>query len=433
MTVNFDVGVYIRPWNKAFYLQLAEKSFKDANIVTISEFKGIADFWTVNSSSRNGIKTALTFDEKQDIYLRCRFLRGMGIERAFALIDNQYQCMIELFDKHDFKFFIGAIIDNYTLDIIDRICKRRSIPFISVVSHFINGYSRFSVRGELNLVNRVVEDEEVENVLDKILNPNYKPNFDLNNEKTIFECTKYFYREKIKSIAFFIKRHLQNDVNNYHYNTLGFKGLKRKQLISKNIESYFSKINEVEYNKNSIYIPLHYTPEITVDYWCDNAKDALFENSIVELIRGSSDKVHFVIKEHPAMYMKRQISFYKELLNFDNVHLIHPYESSNHLLDLVDNIYVYTGSVGVESVLRGKRVFTKTNNYYSDLTKNIHLKPYIEIEDLDLEIEEIDKFEFIKNLLSGLIPAKFINNKNLYTSDLDEIAKYIHLNYGNPN
>lgn len=46
-------------------------------------------------------------------------------------------------------------------------------------------------------------------------------------------------------------------------------------------------------------------------------------------------------------------------------------DRSNELLNMVDNVLVDTGTVGVEALLRGKRVISLSDNYYSDLHPNI--------------------------------------------------------------
>ncbi|MBB6454542.1 hypothetical protein HNQ94_003031 [Salirhabdus euzebyi] len=422
-----NVGVYLRPWNGTFYTKLSEKTFPKDQIISISEFKGVAQYWVGDSLFNGKDCNNCLFDNKEmmDIYIRCRFLRSLPIDISFNLISKMTESIQTLFEKYKFKIFIGQLIDNYTLDIIERVAQKKNVKFISLVGHFINGYSRFSARGELTNLRRDVSKEEISTVLSKITKEDYKPNFDINKEQSRLLGIKYYYREKVKENYFSLLKHIKSDKYNYHYNTFTFKNKNLNDFINKNTDFEFKKLNDVNIDRDSIYIPLHFTPEATVDYWCEDPLCAFYEDSIIDLICKSSHKLNFIIKEHPAMYMKRELAFYEKLVSFPNVQLVHPYENSNLLLNKVDNIYVYTGSVGVEALIRGKKVFSKTSNYYSDLHPNISITPYLSSTDVQKVVTEYDEKLFIKELLQGLIPAKLINNKKIMNSDLEGISKYL--------
>lgn len=428
MSIVKRVGVYLRPWNVDFYVKLAHLSFEDYDVVTISEFKGVGDYWLGDNTFSSGMCSPLSFDIKNDIYLRCRFLRGLSIDKAFRLIDRQYLQIKDIFVSNNFSFFIGSLIDNYTLDIIEKVCVEIGIPYISIVSHFIDGYSRFSSRGELVKINRDITEEEVDTVLSMLNQMSYKPSYEINKRKSILECHKYFYREKVKRYIFSAIKYLKRDIDNYHYNSIQFKGLKKSEVIDTK-KSYFSKIDDISVSHNSVYLPLHFTPEATVDYWCDNPQDALYERSIIDLIEKSDKNINFIIKEHPAMFMKRHLEFYNNILKFNNATLLDPYESSNELIHKVKNVYVYTGSVGVEALIRGKNVISRTNNYYSGLTESVKIVNSLSLTDLQMSLSSFESRIFIKDLLRELIPTSFVNNKKMLENDIKMLSVFIKKTY----
>lgn len=427
VTCKSKVGLYVRPWNDKYYQSIVSECFPESQIVTISEFRNVGSIWTGDGIYKNENREILDFKILNDIHYRCRFLRSLPITKSFELIEKSYFYLNKLFDTNDFHVFFGALVDNYTLDILSRICSERKIPFVSLVSHFINGYSRFSIKGEMTCFKREVSDDEVKRVLSTIDKDDYSPNFEFNKKKTYSGSVKYYYKERLKQIVFTLKKIADRDPYNYHYNTLIFKGIKKKNIISKEIIKEFDLISDLTVENNAIYFPLHYTPEATVDYWADDFECARYEGSVLEIIKNSSSKVQILIKEHPAMYLKRDLNFYKQLKKYPNVNLIHPYESSNELLRLVENVYVYTGSVGLEALIRGKRVFTKTSNYYSNLSENILRKDFIAFEDIEVKLTSVNKENIIKSILEGLIPAKFINSRNIDNSESGKIIEFIKL------
>lgn len=422
-----NIGIYVRPWNEKFYYNLASEIFETSyKKVSLSEFKNIGDIWLgAGLYKESSSETIFNLDEKIEIYTRCRFLRSLEVNRAFDLINKMSNQIVNLFEKYKFKFILGQMIDNYTLDILERVCQMKNIEYISISGHFFNGYSRVTKRGEYNVIRKDITEYEISAILNKILEKEYKPNFELNKEKSYKDGVKYFLRDLVKKKYFNIKRLLDRDYLNYHYNSFEIPKTNMRNIVSKDLNRYFCKIKDINIDEKSVYVPLHYTPEATVDYWSDNYKHGLYKESLIDLIQKSSPEINFIFKEHPAMYMKNEISFYKQILSFSNVRLIHPYENSNEILEKVDNVLVYTGSVGVEALLRNKRVLAITRNYYSELHPNIKVVKSVNLETLRETIVEYDNKIFIKILLEGLFPAEFINNRNINKSDTKNIAKYL--------
>jgi len=423
------IGIYVRPWNEKFYRKLTKIAFpKDRNI-TFSEFKKNGEIWIGKALYDDDIYYNKFFCDSDmfNIYIRCRFLRSLPIELAYNFINKMAYFLNNLFDIYKFRIIIGHLVDNYTLDILERISKIRGAKYISIVPHFINGYARFTARGEFNYLNREIKEEEINKVL-KVLNNNYySPKFDLNKEKTYIQGVYNFYREYFKSRVYFkMMKTIMHDRYNYHYNTISFNKKKLSSIINRDLGKIFKKIKDIKFIDKSIYLPLHFTPEATVDYWCEDPLLTLYEDSIIQLISKSSKQFQLIIKEHPAMFMKRDINFYKKLLNFSNVYLVHPYENSNNIICKSKYIYVYTGSVGIEALLRGKVVISRTKNYYSGIHPNIVIKKYIE-DDFNINPINFDEKIFIKKLLQGLFPANFINNKKILDSDIKKICKYLTL------
>ena len=426
-----NIFVYLRPWNKEFYCKLLSSSFPGSEIVKYSDYKGIGDYWTGDylysdsSCPEDGF-----FDEsKEEIITRCRYLRGLPRNKAEMMAAKVWKGINGIFNEGQIDLVVIPLIDNYIMDIIERIAHKRAIPVLSMVQNFIKGYSRFSVRGERIDLNRVIENSEIENVYQLLVAENYKPDFSLMKEKSYFDMAKGYYRRKlIEKIYYPIHMILENDRLNYMYNYSMFNG-KSKEYIGKQIYSYYTKIQDLKIQDNSFYMPLHYSPESTVDYWSTNYKDALYESSVLKFIERINGRYPIILKEHPSMVGWRNRNFYEKVLSFSNVCIVHPYESSNLLLEKVDNVVVYTGSVGVEALLRGKKVLALTTNYYSDIHPNIKVVNSFDEHVLDDEIEQYDGREFIHSLLKGLFKYRFGDGRHMeeQTKTYHDLIPWIHM------
>ena len=430
------VLVHLRPGEKTFYLSLAKNSFPLDDIFTISDIRNKGDYWFGDYIYFKAKEKIFNEDETNEIRIRCRFLRKLDKKKAEELIENLAYGLKNFLKSNKFNVIISGIVDCYIQDILERLSSKHKIVYIGFVGHFFQGYTRLSIRGELIKYPRIVTQEEINKIIKKISDENYKPDFKLNQEKTYFDLVYYYGREIIKKFLYFpIRKILEKDPLNYHYNTT----ISKIDFISsskKNVEKYFINVNDIKtkINKNTVYIPMHYSPEATLDYWADSYEFAYQENIILKIIREKDENIIVLLKEHPAMYLLRNIEFYKKISQCKNVYIIHPYESSNELLSLVENVAVFTGSVGVEALLRGKRVLTFSNNYYSELHPNIFKINKLSNDSINLPLKNCSKEKFLGELLSGMFECKFYNDKRMYSSDtktmVEIIRRYVDVKLG---
>ena len=144
------------------------------------------------------------------------------------------------------------------------------------------------------------------------------------------------------------------------------------------------------------------------------------------MIHNADSGITFIIKEHPAMYGRRLLSFYDELNAIPNVILLHPMDRSNNLLLEVDNVVVDNGTVGIEALMRGKRVICLSDNYYYRFHPNAFRRDCVTMESLSLPLQEYDNRIFMKNLLQGCFVSNFKNSTNgIPTSNPDQVIKGI--------
>lgn len=422
------VLVYVRPTLKEFYIKLAQLISPRAKIITISEFSGCADIWLGSFLYEPNVGYEMVPDTAADVAARCRFIRSLPPAKGFELVHHMAAGLRALFAADDFDMVLAPLIDNYTLDLLERLATERGAPYVSLVGHFFDGYCRITRRGELVPLPRIVTHQEVAGVLAFVSQLSYKPSFALNERRTKLYAYASFTREMVKKYLYFpVKRLVQGDPCNYHYGTFSSATpLSLVRYISNRIDKYYYPLDSTCFTDSAVYLPLHFSPEATVDYWCDDMHCASYEDSVIEFISKSDASIDFLVKEHPAMRYRRHVRFYQRLSEFSNVRIIHPYESSNALLERAKAVVVYTGSVGVEALLRGKMVFARSNNYYAELHPNVRKnRRYLNASDLLAEPLNYDNHALIYDILKGLIPARFVNSKAIMNSELDRIAFFV--------
>lgn len=431
-----NILLYTRPESKKYFYQLAGELDSQAKVLSISDFKNDGDFWMGKFLNQKITHDNDFFsnNEKEEIITRCRFLRNINVSTAVSLINKYAYAVNDILEEIDVNFILSEIIDNYCMDIIERIARQKNIPIVSTIVTFINGYSRFTIRGELIKLNRPVATDECNRVRKMLLSDNFSGRIGEKKSNEKYFYYKVFYRRcLIEKIYYPILKVIKNDKYNYHYNSLMIKSIDVRKYYGKKIRSCFQtslKNLNTDINK-TIFLPLHCTPEATTDYFCDDYKFAYYEDSILDFIKNSMNDNTILIKEHPAMIAKRHLTFYQKLKRFSNVVLLAPEISSNEVLEYVSTVVVCTGSIGIEALLRGKRVLALTNNYYITLHPNIHRIRYLDNENIKLPIIQHDQEIFLRELLAHFISVHSYGLREAKMTDAKQMALEIKKYFGN--
>lgn len=409
--------VYVRKFSRELFENIVNEVFPEDEKLYFSDFKHVGDIWAgtyiYNKSFDN--RNPELDKQMEDIVCRDRSLRKMDKERRERLVTRYWNGIDALFRQENFEELFTHSVDCYGIDILIRIANKYKVHVISFTGSFIGGYSWFHQRGERHPLDRNVSQEEAKKVLNKLIQKRYLPPSEHKNVKrTAIDIYLFFYRRKlVENIYYPLRKILEQDPDNYHYNMFNWKGEKLRDYYNNDYEKYFLHVNEIDsIDEDTVYFPLHYIPEDTTDYWNENIPKITYHEYVYRIIKKSNPKIKFLIKEHPAMYGKRKIEFYRKISKFPNVIIIHPLDASNDLLEKVQNVLVDNGTVGVEALLRGKRVISLSENYYSDLHPNITVVNELEIEHMHTPLVEYDNLIFMQNLLDGLFKTNFVNNKH---------------------
>jgi hypothetical protein len=135
------------------------------------------------------------------------------------------------------------------------------------------------------------------------------------------------------------------------------------------LKSIFLFKNDIEDVKRiarkKVYIPLHWYPEATTDYWINSGYHCDYYASLFSVINIIKELGYEVItKEHPHFIFNREYSALKKIS--ENSILLSPKVSTKQVLDIVDFTVVWNGSTGIEALCNNSQVYKVVNSYYGD-------------------------------------------------------------------
>lgn len=336
---------------------------KDADVeINFSNYK-ISD---ISTDDYEIIEKVLNID---DVIKRCRGLRAISIAEARELVFKCSKFFINYYESNpNLKVIISGTVDNYVMDIMFKFAHFYSVNCVGITDFFLYPeYKLVTNYGEANDFHEPTS-MEVDTVLNQLLQKKESPLAisKLDAYKNLLRYyTSYYYRYLIRYLYFF---KLRGNLG-YEYRFAPFlKGFNSiKQLLSK---EYFDNYNKtiIEKNRNkNVYMPLHWYPEATIDYWTDSSDKANYYENLYKVIRFFNDiDIDVILKEHPAFFSCRETHVYKKLKEFSNVTLLHPFVKTHDLFDVIDNVVVWNGSTGVEALMIDKNVYCTTESYYSN-------------------------------------------------------------------
>ena len=434
---------YIRPATKKQYSFFVQNLTKKENIIYCSEHfsvdqTGLPHLYYSFLKKKNTLKNInLSSKDVDDFILRCRLLRNIKRSEALKHLIAMYMAIDKILLKEKPTHVTFQTVDSYITDLIRLISKRRKIKCICVVGTFVNNHFRISSRGEKTLNKK--KNKYISKLLPKFLKESYIPDYSKNSiRKPLLTKYKQWFRNLVGSFYFPIKRYLSNDFYNYHY--------WHNEIICKQYLSFFppgdlGDINwemKLKYKKKpSLYIPLQKYPEATIDYWCEDLELVKYYEFLEKLIKKLHKHFSLFIKEHPDVIAFRPKSFYSKITKDKRITLIPTNINSNSIINKIDGVVIWTGTVGFDSLIRGKAVFGLATPFFANGKRfmKINLKTKIKkmIDHLNyckknkiLNSEQRKSFDFVaKQLYKGKYKfhKEWSSSNSTDINDIKQMAK----------
>lgn len=140
-------------------------------------------------------------------------------------------------------------------------------------------------------------------------------------------------------------------------------------------KSYFNRFLLGSDLKSYDFFALHFSPESSINtpapYYIDQLR-------VVDKILLASKKP-LVVREHPALYGKRSLAFYKALFSRPRVFYSSSKESIYERIAEADTIYTVTGTVALEAFFKDKKYKQFGRNFFSSF-EEIILKYKVPLE-----------------------------------------------------
>jgi hypothetical protein len=128
---------------------------------------------------------------------------------------------------------------------------------------------------------------------------------------------------------------------------------------------YFDAVETNVLPEKYVLYALHYTPESAINglepYYVDQFR------AIDALLLNLPPGYRLVAKEHPTMYGRRPLAFYRELSRRPGLVLLHPKRDTRVLMEKSSLVATVTGTVGLEAFLLGKPCLAFGPSFFAHL------------------------------------------------------------------
>lgn len=426
---------HVGPWSLEHYKHIAKSLIPDASVVVVSGHPKHDDVGYYSNYHKSVSSPTLcvdvTIDQENEIILRCRLLRALPRPVALRHLRASWLSMGKMLDEIQPNLILTETIDSYVMDVLYFQARDRGIPFLGLVPTFISGYFRVSARGEY-VKSREVSDAEADEVLHRLLQKSYRPDFIKSNDrKLMLYAMGRWLRNLVKLPYFTMKRLNQTERFNYHNWATLYVSMEWMHPIPSLFvgdANWHDRVSSSE--KPIIYVPLQMFPEATIDYWCEDLEPVNYHTYLLKLLEHLGHNFTLLVKEHPNVLGYRNPRLYSRLTALPSVILAPTTANSHDLIDAANAVLVWTGSVGFEAAIRGKPVLTTCRPYYQigPLFRHIDLSTTEqEINGFIQNAASVDIFEtrkiMIKHILSGTLPGRYIIDGS-WRSDNSEHVRY---------
>lgn len=441
MSNGISVFCYVRPWNTDQFSFLAQQIAPGARVIRCSEHPAVdeagippvyyAHLTRAVHQQDLGL-SGISEEEIVDVIKRCRLLRKLPNNEARRHVWAMGKAIAEAFDKFRPSLVLSLTIDSYVMDLLRLLAQTRGVRFVGFIGTFVNGYYRVSARGEPNF-NSAADLSIIPELKDKLLKNDYAPAF---NVKSLSRPRRSVYRRWAADVAripyFWLKRLVGGDYYNYHYWVSQLISTEQFHLYPpKDPGDALWAQRLCNTKRPSLFIPLQMFPECTVDYWCQDVEVIDYYEALDQLLEKLATRFHVVIKEHPSVMGSRPSGFYSALSRDERVTVVPTYVPSNEVLGSVDGVVVWTGSVGFESMLRGKPVFGLALPFYAsgDRFRVINKDPDLEAMLLHVEackakpVTGDEQEAMLTHLARQLFKGNFINDGSWTLSNPQHVSQ----------
>lgn len=349
-----------------------------AENVVVTDIRGAGDCDVVDDFyiayrqqlARNDVEP-LTLSETEigDVIARCRLLRWLPVKQARCMVVAMDAAFTRVLDRVQPSIVLSFPIDRYVSDVLERLARRRAVPYVELTVSLISGMCMLMYRGQLVKTGPAPSSEVVQEQVATIANPDFTPAYVQRGTRyTRARWLKVFCKFRLRGWVFKLISWAQRDPINLHYlDAQAFLGHKPhlSDLAVLDLIDWQWRDTLTQFpQERRVFFGLQLFPEASIDYWLANRELIDYEDLLVEATKAFSAAGWLVlVKDHPSQFGFRQRELLDRLLALPNVVFL-PYDvSGNEVVSLVDVNFTLTGTLGLQSALLGRTSIVSPTYY----------------------------------------------------------------------
>ncbi len=388
-------------------------SYNVSSFKTISEYKGKSDHYIdLNNVSLEDISTSdYELINKIDVIgviQRDRWLRTVAYSAGVKEVLVSIKFFIDFYRANSYQVVFTQIVDSYVMEVMARVGRLLGIEVVGGCDFFVGGYNRITLFGEHKTI-RSPSDREVEEVFGFLLDKKFKSSMVPSHTWMFRRAILLYFQYKAKQFVHGLVYSRLLNKKEYRYlaydETSPYPTSLRHFFVRRNFVDVTQALTWIEEDPESrvVYVPLHYFPEATVEYWVDKPEKADYHLSLIKTLRFLLDKGYrILLKEHPSIVYSRHPDFYKSIfkLGENRIIIVNPFVSTRSVVDKVDTVVVWTGSTGIEAAILGKKVVKVSESYYTSGFE------FSELDKIDSAspLPVSQRKDLLRHILSGMVP-----------------------------
>lgn len=301
-----------------------------------------------------------------DAIIRCRWLRNLPRVKAQRMVHAMALALVTELDRIRPDIVMCHWVDEYVTHLLSILATRRGASFVSYAFSYFPGHIQMVACSDgLALDVREPSAAEVEETLETISPMSFRQDYLQPKQYTRGRHNWAVLRYSLKRLAFKLMAIRDRDPLNVHYGLTPhiaerryFSDFPKAALFDSDWRAKLARLRSQHPGKPVVYLPLGYFPESTTDYWIADTRILDYSAMIVKMVKALSSECLVVVKEHAHMAGARDSGLYPQLLSIDGCLSVPPDQYSNEVLARCDAVVMGGGSVGVESYIRGKPIFS---------------------------------------------------------------------------
>ena len=373
----------------------SKKFFQNQQIVKFQKTWFYRDY-VIKTDKKPDIEYLKYFEEKYKIniwniafaerfFFKFNPFYKFSYDEILSLLEQECRLFEIILDEVKPHFLVIKLTDSHQSNLLHQMCKMKNIRTLMLgPTRFAYRYAVYSDYDQFDDMDEI-KNNSVTNLKTIPELQNY-----LNEHHAVKEITTYEKRSKTSFFNRFVKyiKYLMLIGNPEFKSYYANYGKTRLRVISRVIfikkwyrkhfiDKYF--IKKIDTETPYVYLPLHVEPErstlLVAPYFTNQIE------IITHIAKSLPVGYKLFVKEHIGMFLVgwRETSYYKKILEFPNVCLIHPSVKSEDLLKNSSLVINVAGTTGIEAAFYNKPVIAFADVSYSTLPSVYRIR---NIEDL---------------------------------------------------